>query len=277
MKTDLLTVVTFQPGIDNDLPARSTQAINLLQRAYAENGQGIYVFPEYYLAHLYPDQRRTASLGEPIPGPSTEPFLDFAAKTNTYVIVGLLEQSSDRARPYNTAAVLGPGGVVGRYRKTHLWDLGPEKQPYRECKLFRPGQELCPFRIFGWSVGVMICADGLFPECPRTLVLKGARLIVYPNSRESVGPEVEAATIANAAPIAVSNPVGFNGVDQCRGTSRIVGPCGEVVARVEAGQEGWAAARFDAGRISELQARRCQLRLRRPELYGTLVDQRALI
>ena len=267
-----LTVVAFQMSIDSDLSERAVRAIALMENAFTEHGEGIYVLPEYYLAHLFPDPNQTAALAEAAPGPSTEPFLEFAARTGSVVVVGLLEKSHDPERPYNTAAILGPEGVAGCYRKTHLWDLSPEKEPYRECHLFTPGQQLSPYAIAGWSVGVMICADGVFPETPRTLALKGADLIVYPNSRAHVGCEAEAASRANLIPLVVSNPVGFNGVDQCRGTSRIVGARGELLGSLQGEREGWTAAELDLEEITRLKTTRCQRTRRRPELYGVLVE-----
>jgi len=273
MTVNPLTVVTLQMSIDSSLSQRVDRAKSLISKAFNENGKGIYVLPEYYLAHLFPDPKDTVALAEAVPGPSTYPFLEFAASTDSVVIVGLLERSEDHDHPYNTAAILGPEGVIGCYRKTHLWNLGPAKEAYRECKLFTSGQELRPYDIAGWKVGVMICGDGAFPETPITLALKGADLIAYPNSRGRVWHEVEAATCASLIPIAVANPVGFNGVDQCRGTSRIVGPRGALLCSVEGEKEGWAAARLDLNTITEIKTTGCERRLRRPELYGILVEE----
>jgi len=266
-----ITVVAIQPTLRSDLTARPSHAVDLLDTAFSEHGVGIYVLPEYYLAQLLLDPTATVALAETVPGPSTRPLLAWTARTKCSVVVGLLERSADRDHPYNTAALLGPDGVLGCYRKTHLWDLGPTREPYRECRLFQPGQALEPFSVHSWRVGVMICADGVFPECPRVLTLRGADLIAYPNSRSSVGLEAEAAARANVVPVVVSNPIGFNGVDQCGGTSRILTPNGAAVA-VGDGQEGWVAARLNLDEIREQRRSACQVRLRRPELYGPITE-----
>ena len=266
-----LLVAALQLSVDRRLSERVSRATEMVDEVFTAHGRGIYVLPEYYLAHLFPDPSQTAALAETVPGPSTEPFLEFAARTGSVVVVGLLEESSDPERPYNTAAMLGPEGVIGCYRKTHLWDLGPEKEPYRECKLFTPGQELSPYSVAGWSVGVMICADGVFPETPRTLALKGADLLLYPNSRGRVGCEAEAASRANLIPVVVCNPIGFNGVDQCQGTSRVVGPRGELLASIQGQQEGWVVAELNLEEITHVKTTQCQRTRRRPELYGVLV------
>jgi predicted amidohydrolase len=275
MGSNTLTVISFQPCIDQTLAQRPEQALTLLQAAYQQHGKGLYVFPEYYLNHLESAPEKTVAQAQAVPGPATEGLLDFAATHQCTIVVGLIEQSQDSTKPYNTAVLLGPQGVIGCYRKTHLWDLGPEKDAYRECKLFTPGDRLDLFDIDGFKVGVMICADGMFPETARTLALKGADLIVYPNSREEVGIEAEAATEANLIPLAVSNPVGFNGADQCEGTSRIVGPGVNSLSTVNKAEEGWAVAVLDLDEITRMKTTACARTLRRPELYSVIIEQQA--
>ena len=268
----MMTVVALQPSIDCDVSKRVECVLALMEQAFTKSGAGVYVLPEYYLAHLYPDKADTVAQAEVIPGPSTQPLLEWTAKTGSFVVVGLLEKSDNPDRPYNTAAVLGPDGVVGLYRKTHLWDAGSTKEAYRECKLFLPGDQLGLFEIAGHKVGVMICADGVFPECPRCLVLEGAELLLYPNSRSTVGAEVEAAARANVVPIVVSNPVGNNGADPCAGTSRIVDPSG-VLAAIDGEQEGWVAERLNVAETTAQREESCELRLRRPDLYANITRQ----
>lgn len=272
MSNTTLIVTSLQMSIDHRRCDRVARALALMERAYDAHGPGMHVLPEYYVNHFDCEPAATVATAESVPGPSTELFLDFAARTRSTVVVGMLEKSSDPEHPFNTAAILGPDGVVGCYRKTHLWDLGPDHEPYRECKLFTPGETLKPFEVEGWKLGVMICADGVFPETPRSLALQDAELIAYPNCRERVGIEVEAAVIANHIPIAVCNPVGFNGIDQCEGTSRIVGPGVEIVASVAEGEEGFVVARLNRAEIAKATSTACTRTLRRPELYGVLVQ-----
>jgi len=269
---DPLTVVTVQMSVASPPAERVARALAVLRAARDAVGRAVFVLPEYYLARFYPDPRRTVSAAQPVPGPSTEPFLEFAAAAGSAVVVGLLEESAVPGRPYVTAAVLGPDGVVGCYRKTHLWDLGPAREPYRECRLFTPGDALAPFDVLGWRVGVMVCADGLFPEVPRVLRLRGAELILFANSRGGVGLEVEASARANRVPIAACNAVGDNGVEECHGGSRIVGPGGRVLASVAPDEEGWASARLSLEDVRS-QSAACELRLRRPTLYGPVTEE----
>jgi predicted amidohydrolase len=93
-----------------------------------------------------------------------------------YVIFGMPEQDRENARVlYNTAAVVGPEGLLGTYRKIHLGTL-----PWvTEGLVFRSGNEVPVFATRYGPVGVQICYDFWFnPELSRIQALKGARLIL---------------------------------------------------------------------------------------------------
>jgi predicted amidohydrolase len=249
---------------------RLAGALDLLERAADAEGEALYVLPEYALSPLPDDAEAIAAQAETVPGPLTSRFSDVARKRGIWIAVGLLETSPDLRRPYNCIAIVGPRGELHRYHKTHLWDSGVE--PWRECKAFTPGASLGLFGIEGWSMGVMVCADGMFPEVPRVLSLTGAEVILYPNSRPAVGPEAEAAAIVNVVAVVVSNPVGHNGFEETRGTSRIIDPLGGSLAAPER-RAGWVAKTFRHEDLLALRRDGCSIRpgLRRPELYGTLV------
>jgi len=67
----------------------------------------------------------------------------------------------------------GPDGVIGIYRKTHLFS---EEKLY-----FTPGNT--GFRVWETGIcriGIMICFDWFFPESMRSLTLQGAEVIAHP-------------------------------------------------------------------------------------------------
>ena len=74
---------------------------------------------------------------------------------------------------YNSALVIGADGVIGCYRKAHLWDA--------ECDVFDSGPEAgTVFDTPIGRVGVAICYDSEFPELPRRLALMGADVLALP-------------------------------------------------------------------------------------------------
>lgn len=115
-------------------------------------------------------------LAETVPGPSTEHVAALAREHDVYVVFGLPERDvADRSSLYDAAAVVGPEGILGTYRKVHLGTL-----PWvTEGITFRPGNALPVFQTRFGPIGVLVCYDFWFnPELSRILALKGARVIL---------------------------------------------------------------------------------------------------
>jgi predicted amidohydrolase len=87
--------------------------------------------------------------------------------------VGLAER--DGKRLYNSALLLGPDGIAGKYRKIHL--------DRKDSTWAAPGDE--DFRAFNLRlgrVGLLIGHDALFPEPARILALRGTDLLCCPSA-----------------------------------------------------------------------------------------------
>jgi predicted amidohydrolase len=108
--------------------------------------------------------------------PITHPILDRWARLlspTMTVVVGICESRDDAL--FNTAVTLGSKGVLGVYRKTHLWD--------EELTIFTAGHDR-PTVIDTpvGRLGVLICYDLEFPEMPRSLAVGGAAMIAVPTN-----------------------------------------------------------------------------------------------
>ncbi len=144
-----------------------------LIRATARNGAQLIVFPECALTgYIFTSLEEALSTAEPILGPSTNEILIACREVNVYVIVGLLEK--DGSKCYNSAAFIGPHGLVGKHRKVHL--------PYVGIDRFVNHGDIPPtiYNTELGRVGMCICYDGAFPEYVRVLTLQGADLVVLP-------------------------------------------------------------------------------------------------
>jgi predicted amidohydrolase len=183
------------------------------------------------------------SLAETVPGPASEAVARLAAEHDMYVIFGLAERDrDDPAKIYNAAAVVGPEGVMGSYRKVHLGS-----PPWvTEGVTFTPGAALPIWRTRFGPIGVLICYDfWLNPELSRILALKGARVIVNcsasfagPGKRDYFVHTTEVRACENLVYTASANLVGgagaadnyaATGLDSARhalfsGCSTIAGP-----------------------------------------------------
>jgi predicted amidohydrolase len=104
-------------------------------------------------------------------GPTTEAWLEAAPRHGAVIGAGICERAGDAL--YNSAAILGPDGFIGTYRKVHLWGA--------ENLFFEPGDLGVPVwkTEFG-RMAVAICYHGWFPETYRLAALQGADILCVP-------------------------------------------------------------------------------------------------
>jgi len=130
-------------------------------------GASLVVFPELSLTGL---MKATA---ETVPGPSTEALAMKAREHGVYVVIGMLERYKKRF--YNTAVLIGPSGIIGKYRKIHPWYPSESQIPVQPGDL---GYPVFPTDI--GKIGMMVCYDAWFPEPARVLALGGADIVAFP-------------------------------------------------------------------------------------------------
>lgn len=184
---DLVTIasVNFTPVFGDAKGSLDKMVSNVVEAA--AQGADLVVFPELALlgaggcdecGALEAACERHQQLAETVPGHSSKVLADLAREHDLYIVYGLHEQDAkDPAKLYNAAAVVGPEGVMGSYRKVHLG----EPPWVTEGLTFTPGTELPLFPTRFGPMGVQICYDFWFnPELTRLLALKGARLIACP-------------------------------------------------------------------------------------------------
>jgi len=134
----------------------------------------LIVAPELALSgYLFTNKGEVERLAEEVPGSATDRLVEAAAKADCHVVIGMAERSGKLL--YNSAVLIGPRGVVGVYRKVHLF--------FEEKLYFTPGDLGFPlFDVRGVKVGLLVCFDHFFPEAARTLALQGAQIICHPSN-----------------------------------------------------------------------------------------------
>lgn len=249
--------------------------LGLLDEA-AGMGARLVVFPEAALSgYCFETLEEARAAAEPIPGPSVQAFAQACKELDVYTSIGMLEDAGDKL--YNAAVLVGPLGLIGCYRKSHLPFLGVDK-------LANKGDT--GFQVYDTPlgrIGMIVCYDLRFPEAARSLALKGADIIVLPtNWPEGADP----APNFIAPTRALENRVFLVACDRCGhergfgfiGQSAIIDPSGKRLAQAGAGEE-IISATFDPAmaRQKRLVIRPDEFEMdtvgdRRPELYSALTD-----
>jgi predicted amidohydrolase len=243
--------------------------------AAADAGAELIVFPECVLGgYGFATRADALASAEPIPGPATDAVARACAARGVWCVFGTLEREA--AALYNSAAVVGPHGLVGCYRKTHLPCVGADK-------FTDPGRgPIGVFDLDGLKVGVGVCFDGGFPEFPRVLALLGADLILLPTNwaeRAMTTARVvpPARALENAVYFAACNRVGTESGFRYIGRSSIHDPSGAPLAVVDHDREDVLFARIDPAAARQKRVVNTpgeyevdRVNWRRPELYGVL-------
>jgi predicted amidohydrolase len=216
-------------------PAENRAAVGALA-GQVEDGTGLVVLPEAFMRDFGAPGSDIADVAESLDGPFVSCLGELAARRGTTVVAGMFEVSDDPARPFNTLAVVGPGGLVASYRKIHLYD----SFGYKESDRLSAGP-LEPVRVEvgGVGVGLMTCYDLRFPELARELVRRGAELLVVPSAWVAGPLKVEHwRTLVTAR--AIENTVYVAAVGQpgprYTGHSMVVDPAGREVAGLGDGE-----------------------------------------
>jgi predicted amidohydrolase len=250
-----------------------------LEEAAAEGAQ-LTVFPECAIpGYMFDSAEEALPYAEEIPGPSTEAFERECRRLGLHAITGLIEREGDTL--YNSAILVGPEGLIGSYRKTHLPFLGVDR-------FVTPGDELKVFDTALGRIGLIICYDLRFPEVTRTLALQGADLVALPtNFPMAAKVQTEVITLGRAAEnriyLLCANRVGKERTGEFCGWSQIVDPYGKRLAEAGETEEALLVADVDVEKARDkdyVVPGEYELYLfghRRPELYGALVEEQGRV
>jgi predicted amidohydrolase len=231
-KSTILKVASVQMNCTPyDLQANLERAQRLIDTA-VEKGANLIVLPELFNTG-YRVEEKDMDLAESIPGTTTHWLEENAKKHHIYIAAAILEKGLSKGLVYDTAVLVGPSGLVGSYRKIHLWDT--------ENVRFAKGEEFSVFQTPFGKIGIQICYEVGFPEGARILALKGADILIYPSAfgkarQYAWDLATRARALENGAFVIASNRTGTEkGETVFGGLSRIVDPRGDVL--VEAKKE----------------------------------------
>lgn len=166
----------------NDVEHNTAKAIEWLEKAVAEHGAELVVFPEDVTTGFTPNmpvEQMYEQLADTIPGDITRLVGAAARRLGVHVVWPMYEKGAASPIVYNSSALIGPDGeIIGVYRKTHPFPT----ERIEGGGWTTPGTEAPVFDTDLGKIGMIICYDGDFPELARELTLKGAEIITRPSA-----------------------------------------------------------------------------------------------
>jgi len=245
-----------------------------------------YIFDNFAMVRPYLDT---------VPGKTTDALAKVTKQRHMYVAVGIAELDPVTGLGYNTAALVGPDGYVGKYRKH---GLNAQDQAW-----VTPGDG--GFPVFDTELGrltMLICYDDTYWQYPRLAALHKVDVVAWLSSSDRVTPGTPPAqakgdhsTVATVQHIAAFNGVWLvaatrDGIERntltgqtlyYNGGSSIWDPSGNKIAQapvvppevLSPGAHGMVAAEITPSMSAPV--RNAVLARRRPEMYGLLALHRA--
>lgn len=183
---------------------------------------------------------------------------EIAAQTGTWIDVGsalvLREDAEAGAKAANRQVVIDPtGAIVATYDKLHMFDVDlPTGETARESSAYEPGERAVVVETPLATFGLSICYDMRFPALHRALALAGATVLTVPAAFTRPTGEAHWDVLLRARAIETGSFViaaaqgGFH--EDGRGTwgrSIVVGPWGEVIAKLDHDEPGVLLADLD--------------------------------
>ena len=260
----------------------------------AQRGAELVVLQELHnsLYFCQTEDVNNFDLAEPIPGPSTDFYGEWARKLGIVLVTSLFEKRA-AGLYHNTAVVIEKDGTIaGKYRKMHI----PDDPAYYEKFYFTPGDiGFHPIDTSVGRLGVLVCWDQWYPEAARLMALQGAEMLIYPTAigyessdteaeqqrqREAWTTVMRGHAVANGLPVIAVNRVGHEsdpseqtGGIQFWGSSFVAGPQGELLYRASDNEEESIILNIDLDHSEQVRRWWPFLRDRRIDEYKDLTKR----
>lgn len=256
----IVASIQFQPVMAN-IDATIARLEPLLDLAFTAD---LVVLPELAsTGYCFVDKSEALGCAEEVLYSKFIKFLEQKARQHNYIVVAGMNELEDGLL-YNTSVLVGKGGLMGRYRKLHLFD--------KESSIFEPGNLGLPvFETPLGVIGMLVCYDWMFSEPWRVLGLKGADIVCHPANL--VLPYCQSFlpthSYINGYPIVSANRVGEERGVKFSGESIVVDNHGCVLVRAGSDTEIlWCELDLTASRNKSIFNQNDLFKDRREDVYG---------
>ncbi|MEI8631616.1 nitrilase-related carbon-nitrogen hydrolase [Vibrio sp. PP-XX7] len=170
----LAASVEFNPTF-HDRDKNITKLSADIERAL-KHGAKLVVAPEMATTgYLYETREEIKPYVDTIPGVTSKALEKLAKQYDAYIVVGMPEKDPKTDIYYNSSILVGPTGLVGKYRKTHLWESEEHWSAWGDLGI----------PVFDTALGkiaINICMDSGYFESARIAAIEGADIIAFPTN-----------------------------------------------------------------------------------------------
>jgi len=253
-------VAAIQMASGPNVSSNLYEAQRLIAMA-ADAGAKLIVLPENFALMGMNEQEKLAIKEQQGKGRLQQFLADAAKKYAIWLVGGTIPISCDDENKIRAATLVysDKGQLVGRYDKTHLFDVHiPDTgDHYVESETIEAGDEVKVFDTPFGKLGVAICYDLRFPEVFRGMVQKGVEIIALPSAFTAITGRahweilVRARAIENLSYVIAADQGGYhiNGRESF-GESMVVDPWGNVLDRLSSGS-GFVMAKISRKTLTD--------------------------
>lgn len=156
------------------VPGNKEDNLKIMESLLSKAGgdADLIVFPELATTGIPKNKAEATDLAEDLEnGPTVKKLIELSKKSKTYIATGIAENADGDL--YNSAVLVSPDGLIGKYRKLHL------TSDDKEWAL--PGDLGLPhFDIPAGRVGLLVGYDLVMSEPARCLSINGCDVVCVP-------------------------------------------------------------------------------------------------
>lgn len=190
-------------------------------------------------------------------------IVDICKEMKTHIVCGFCEREGGVI--YNSALLCNSTGVVGKYRKIHLFNT--EKDFFESGNL-----PLTVYRVGEATIGMLVCFDWMFPELWRLYALRGVDIICHSSNLVLPGFAQQAVPVyalINNLFVITANRIGTENGLTFTGLSTFAAPKGKLLAQAPQAESQLMLVDIDVSlaRNKMITPRNHIFDDRRPEFY----------